>query len=61
VVRHTGTGDRTRRVTRLDASGAALAGFGRLPKGNYRLVVTYVGDSQHLRERRSGMFYVRRR
>lgn len=61
VVRHTGTGDRTRRVTRLDASAVALAGFGRLRKGSYRLVATYVGDSQHLRARRSGTFYVRRR
>ncbi len=61
VIRHLGTGDRTRRVTRLDASAVALAEFGRLRKGNYRLLVTYVGDSQHLRERRSGKFYVRRR
>lgn len=61
VVRHVRTGDRTRRITRLDASGVALTGFGRLRKGSHRLVVTYVGDSQHLRERRSGKFYVRRR
>lgn len=61
VVRHTRTGDRTRRVTRLDAAAVALTGFGRLRKGTYRLVVTYVGDTQHLRERRSGKFYVRRR
>ena len=61
VVRHIGTGDRARRVTQLDATALALARFGRLRKGNYRLVVTYVGDSQHLRERRSGKFFVRRR
>lgn len=61
MVRHIRTGDRTRRITQLDASGVALTGFGRLRKGTYRLVVTYVGDSQHLRERRSGKFYVRRR
>lgn len=61
MVRHIRTGDRTRRITQLDASGVALTGFGRLRKGTYRLVATYVGDSQHLRERRSGKFYVRRR
>ncbi|MFC7360619.1 Ig-like domain-containing protein [Nocardioides astragali] len=60
VIRHLGTGE-TRRVTQLDASAVALTGLGRLRKGNYRLRVTYVGDSQHLRERRSGTFYVRRR
>jgi hypothetical protein len=61
VVRHLGTGDRTRRVTRLDATALALAGFGRLRKGDYRLAVTYVGDSQHLRERHVERFHVRRR
>ena len=61
VVRHIGTGDLTRRVTQLDATATTLARLGRLPKGNYRLVVTYVGDTQHLRERHVGKFYVRRR
>lgn len=36
---------------RLDGAGVALAGFGKLDKGRYRLAVTYVGDSQHLRQR----------
>jgi hypothetical protein len=61
VVRHLRTEDRTRRVTRLDPTALALAGFGRLRKGDYRLVVTYVGDSQHLRERHVERFHVRRR
>ena len=61
VVRHIRTGDRTRRVTRLDATALALAGFGRLRKGDYRLVVTYAGDTQHLRERHVERFHVRRR
>jgi hypothetical protein len=61
VVRHLRTEERTRRVTRLDPTALALAGFGRLRKGDYRLVVTYVGDSQHLRERHVERFHVRRR
>ena len=61
VVRHIRTGDRTRRVTRLDATALALTGFGRLRKGDYRLVVTYAGDTQHLPERHVERFHVRRR
>ncbi len=61
VVYRTGARDRTRAVQRLDAAAAALAELGRLRKGRYRLVVTYVGDSQHLRERRVERFRVRRR
>ena len=61
VVRHIRTGDRTRRATRLDATALAMAGFGRLHKGDYRLVVTYAGDTQHLPARRVERFHVRRR
>ena len=61
VVYRTGARDRTRAGQRLDGTGVALAELGRLRKGKYRLVVTYVGDSQHLRERRVERFRVRRR
>ncbi|PKH42766.1 Ig-like domain (group 3) [Nocardioides alpinus] len=61
VVRRIGTRDSTRVVTRLSTTGGALAALGRLDQGHYRLAVTYVGDSQHLRETSSGTFYVRRR
>lgn len=60
VIRSRGR-DRTRVVTRLDGAGVALAELGRLRKGTYRLAVTYVGDSQHLGERRFGRFRVRQR
>lgn len=61
VVRRTGTRDSTRAVTRLGSTAVALAGLGTLRKGRYRLVVTYVGDSQHLREVHAETFRVRRR
>ena len=61
VVRRIGTRGSTRVVERLDGAAAALAGLGRLDRGRYRLVVTYRGDSQHLRERVSEKFRVRRR
>lgn len=61
VVRRTGTRDSTRVVTRLSSTAVALAELGKLRKGRYRLEVTYVGDSQHLREVHVERFYVRRR
>lgn len=56
-----GTRVSTRVVQRLSTAGVVRAGLGRLPRGTYRLVVTYVGDSQHRREIHSGRFFVRRR
>lgn len=54
-----GTGDRKRVVERLD-DGLVRVGLGRLPTGYHRAVVTYVGDANHLRERRVERFHVRR-
>ena len=61
IVRRTGTRGRTREVQRLSSAGVTLTDLGKLRKGRYRAVVTYVGDSQHLRERRVERFRVRRR
>ena len=61
VVRRLGTRGSTRVAERLDGSAVALAGLGRLAKGRYRMAVTYVGDSQHLREAVAEKFCVRRR
>ncbi len=47
-------------VRTLD-SGSARAGFGRLAKGRYRLVVVYRGDVNHLDLRKTKQFRVRRR
>jgi len=57
------TADRTRVVVaqRLSSTAVALAELGKLEKGKYRLEVTYVGDSQHLRERRVETFRVQQR
>ena len=61
VVTRVGTDDRTRVVRSLGSTAVAVAGLGRLRKGDYRLVVTYAGDTQHLRERHAERFHVRRR
>ncbi len=61
VVRRTGTRGRTRVVERLSSTGGTLSDLGTLRTGRYRAVVTYVGDSQHLRERHVERFRVRRR
>ena len=61
TVRHLGTRKLTRRERTLDATGAALARFGILRTGTYRLRVVYAGDSQHLREKYVDRFTVRRR
>ena len=61
VVNRVGTDDRTREVRSLSSTAVAVAGLGRLRKGDYRLVVTYAGDTQHLRERHVERFHVRRR
>ncbi len=53
-----GTRDVTRVVQRLGAAGVVLAELGKLRTGTYRLVVTYVGDSQHQRHVHSGRFHV---
>jgi hypothetical protein len=61
VVNRVGTVGRTRVVRSLGSTAVAVAGLGRLPKGDYRLVVTYAGDTQHLRERHVERFHVHRR
>ena len=62
VVRHIGTGAPDAQASRdWTPPALALAGLGRLRKGDYRLVVTYAGDTQHLRERHVERFRVRRR
>jgi len=61
VVTRVGTDDRTRVARPLSSTAVAVAGLGRLRKGDYRLVVTYAGDTQHLRERDAERFHVRRR
>ncbi len=61
VVRRAGSRGKTRDVQRLSNTGVTLSDLGRLRKGRYRAVVTYVGDSQHLRERHVERFRVRRR
>ncbi|RYC14665.1 Ig-like domain-containing protein [Nocardioides zhouii] len=61
TVRHLGTGTITPRERTLDTTGAALARFGILRTGTYRLRVTYAGDGQHLAERHSEKFAVRQR
>jgi hypothetical protein len=60
VARRVGTRARVRDVQRLSSTGMVLARLGRLSQGDYRLEVTYVGDSQHLRERHVERFHVRR-
>lgn len=48
------------RVRTLDDTGSALAGFGRLPQGRYRAVVTYRGDALHADLKKTKGFRVRR-
>ncbi len=60
-VRRLRTGKVVRRTRTLDGSGAALARFGILRTGTYRLRVAYAGDGQHLAERHSEKFAVRQR
>lgn len=61
TVRHLGTGRTMRRERTLDGAGAAVARFGTLRAGTYRLRVSYAGDAQHLAERVSTKFAVRQR
>jgi hypothetical protein len=60
VVRRKADGQRSRVVERLSSTAAVVVGLGKLKKGAYRLETTYVGDSQHLRERRVQTFRVGR-
>ena len=61
VVRRAADGKRVVAAQRLDPAAVALVRLGKLRKGKYRLEVTYVGDSQHLRERHTETFGVRQR
>ena len=60
-VRRDGSRRWTKVVQRLSSNETVTAGFGKLGGGRYRLMVTYVGDSQHLAERDSERFAVRQR
>lgn len=59
VLHRTGTRRTVRVVVPVGATGLALAPLGRLRRGAYRAVVTYTGDSDHLRQRRVERFRVR--
>ena len=48
------------KVRTLDDTGAAKAGFGRLAKGRYQVVVVYRGDTNHLGLRKTRKFRVTR-
>jgi hypothetical protein len=48
------------KVRTLDATGAAKAGFGRLPKGRYQATVVYRGDDNHRYLKKSRKFRVTR-
>ena len=48
AIRRTASGATTGRTRTLSPSAIAVADFGRLRTGRYRLVVTYAGDTQHL-------------
>lgn len=61
IIRRIASGAATRRIRTLSNSAVALADFGVLRRGRYRLVVTYAGDSQHLLERQRTTFYVQQR
>ncbi len=61
VVRRVVSGARIIKRRTLRSSGVALADFGQLPKGNYRLVLTYAGDTAHLAQRHFERFSVRQR
>lgn len=61
VVRRKADGKILRSAQRLDGTAVALTRLGTLKKGAYRLELTYVGDSQHLRERHLETFRVRQR
>lgn len=61
VIRRIASGTATRKTRTLSSAAVALADFGRLRKGDYRLVVTYGGDAQHLGRRHFERFFVRRR
>jgi hypothetical protein len=48
------------KVRTLDDTGAATAGFGKLAKGRYRVVVVYPGDANHLGLTKTRKFRVTR-
>ena len=48
------------KVRTLDDTGAARAGFGRLKKGRYQVVVVYRGDANHLDLKKTKKFRVTR-
>ncbi|CAM3682741.1 Ig-like domain-containing protein [Nocardioides zeicaulis] len=53
---------RLRATERVGLTGAPVrVGFGRLPRGAYRVVVRYAGDASHLPEKRVVRFRVRQR
>ena len=60
-LRRTRSGDTVRLGRRLGSTGVALVDLGRLRRGRYRLVTTFLGDSQHLLERQFTRFRVQQR
>jgi hypothetical protein len=48
------------KVRTLDDTGAATAGFGKLAKGRYKVVVRYPGDTNHLGLKKTRKFRVTR-
>ncbi len=61
VIRRIASGATAGRSRTLSSTAVALADFGRLRKGRYRLTVTYAGDSRHLLERQLTRFRVQQR
>lgn len=61
TVRRVSHGARVAKRRTLKGSAGALADFGRLRQGTYRLVVSYAGDTEHLAVRHFERFAVRQR
>lgn len=61
VIRRIASGTVSRKARTFSSDAVALAGFGRLRKGTYRLVVSYTGDTEHLAVRHFERFAVRQR
>ena len=56
-----GTMKKWAKVRKFDDQGSATAGFGKLMKGRYKVVVTYRGDTNHDAKKKVKRFRVTRR
>ena len=56
-----GTMKKWAKVRKFDDQGSATAGFGKLTKGRYKVVVTYRGDTNHDAKKKVKRFRVTRR